>query len=123
MLAAMKALVLLLALLPAVLSAADEDDVAEVLDLRRPAEGADNVHDGLAGLEGAESFGGRPDDLDDEGDGAGRGVGIGDGQGNAFTAVPDADDYEMAGAVAGGHPGRFHDDPPYRGGQPLGFAN
>ena len=73
---------------------------AEAPDLRRVAERAHDVEDGLPGLQLVEELRRLADALDDDGDVARFGVGVGDGERDALAVVVDPEDDELARAGA-----------------------
>ena len=74
------------------------------------AQGADEVLDGVAHLEGREHGCGLAEDLEDEGDGAVDVVLIGDGERGAFAGLVHAEDDELSGVDLAGYGRRLHGD-------------
>ena len=83
---------------------ADADGVRAVLQVRRPAQRADDVGNGLARLHRGQQRRGLADALDDQADRPGLGVGVGDGQRDSLAPVGGADDDELPRAADGGDP-------------------
>ena len=78
-------------------AAADAHGVAGRDEVRLAAEGAGDVLDGLADLEGRELGRAGADGLDHQGDGPGLGIVVGDRQRDALPARTLPDDDELAG--------------------------
>ena len=102
-------------------AAADEDDVADLLDVLRQAERADEVGERVALLVVGHHLAGRlPERLDDHRDGALLAVEVGDGERDALAALVEAEHHEVAGLGRGGDVGGL--DLPEEGRVGEGFA-
>jgi hypothetical protein len=80
-------------------AAADDDRGAELVDVRRPAEGADEVEDRIAAVQGVQLDGGLADALDDDGDRPLSDVGGLDGERDALAMFVKPQDDELAGPL------------------------
>ncbi|OQA06422.1 MAG: hypothetical protein BWY65_02199 [Firmicutes bacterium ADurb.Bin373] len=89
-------------------SAADTDNPAVIIDIRRDAQRPYKVLDTIPFIQGTQFSGSLAHLLENTGDGALFAVKISNGQGNPLTLVLDPEDNKLTGHCLSGHQRRFY---------------